>query len=239
MMDYIWINPVTDSMYDKRTLNDFLHRRGYQRIEASGDWMTVVREKYRSCLEQTRDTVLDMRCPKIRTLLEGLGELKYVTIPDIKPILIHCGQEISERQDLKGQTKIITTPCQSLADMGNELKLKDTRFVSWNVFLEELGSKPEGMLPEESPIPPGFFDGLDVKTDSVTGEEEIRYFFENNKHKDVQLVELLYCKEGCHNGDGIVSCKEGCHKENGGIGCKEEYQEGDDAIGYKGHRESR
>lgn len=205
-MAYIWINPVVDSMYDKERLNDFLHRHGYQRMEASVDWMKVVQEKYRSLLEQSEETVLDMRCPKIRTLIEDVGEVENVTMPDIKPILIHCGREVSERDDLLGEEKIITTPCQSLADMGNKLGLKDTRFVSWNVFLEELGNSPAGTLLKESPIPPGFFKELDVKTDSVTGEEAIRHFFKSNKHRDVQLVELLYCKDGCHNGDGIVGC---------------------------------
>ena len=214
-MAYIWINPVVDSMYDKEKLNDFLRRHGYQRMETSGDWMTVVREKYQSAIEQTKDTVLDMRCPKIRTLLEDIGELEQITIPDIKPILIHCGEEASEREDLQGEEKVITTPCQSLADMGNALDLKDTRFISWNVFLAELGSSPEGTLPDESPIPPGFFKELDVKTDSVTGEEDIRNFFENNKHKNVQLVELLYCKEGCHNGDGIIGCNAGDDYKHG------------------------
>lgn len=206
-MAYIWINPVVDSMYDKEKLNDFLQQHGYQRIEASGDWMKVVREKYCSLLGQSEDTVLDMRCPEIRTLIEGMGEVEGVTMPDVKPILIHCGKETGEREDLQREEKIITTPCKSLADMGNELRLKDTRFVPWNVFLSELGSSPEGVLPDESPIPPGFFKELDVKTDSVTGEEAIRHFFKSNQHRDVQLVELLYCKDGCHNGDGIVGCK--------------------------------
>ncbi len=238
-MAYIWINPVADSMYDKDTLDDFLYRHGYQRIEVSGDWIAVVKEKYQSAIEQTEDTVLDMRCPKIRTLLETIGEIDKTTIPDIKPILIHCGQEASEREELKGEEKIITTPCQALADMGNELGLKDTRFISWNGFLKEIGSEPEGILPRKSPIPPGFFEGLDLRTDSVTGEEEIRRFFENNQHKDLQLVELLYCKEGCHNGDGIIGCKKSCHNEDGIIGCKagDDYRHG--SVEGKGSVESR
>ncbi len=206
-MAYIWINPVTDSMYEPDMLNDFLHQHGYQRLETSKDWLGIVREKYRQTMEGTTDTVLDMRCPKTKELLEELEDCSNVTIPDIKPILIHCGEEISEREDLQGEEKIITTPCQALADMGNRLGLKDTRFVSWKVFLEMLGSKPEGLLPQKSPIPPGFFKELGLKTISLSGEEEIRNYFKKNMLDDVQLVELLYCKEGCHNGDGIRGCK--------------------------------
>ena len=39
---------------------------------------------------------------------------------------------------------------------------------------------------------------------SVTGEKEIRSFFEKEIPENIQLVELLYCEDGCHNGDGIV-----------------------------------
>ncbi len=207
-MAYIWINPVTDSMYEEKVLNDFLRKHGYHRIETNQDWMAVVKEKYRSEIQKDRGTVLDMRCPKIRTLLEEIGEVENVVMPEINPILIHCGQEAGERNDLKGKVKIVTTPCQALADMGNRMELKDTRFVSWNTFLEELGSRPDGRKSKKSPIPPGFFDELEQKTESVTGKKEICDFFQNQKHKDFQLVELLYCKDGCHNGDGVVGCYE-------------------------------
>ena len=51
-MTYIWINPVADSMYDKDTLKDFLHQHGYQRIEITGDWLNVVKEKYQAAIEE-------------------------------------------------------------------------------------------------------------------------------------------------------------------------------------------
>ena len=140
---------------------------------------------------------------KIREMLEEMGGVSGVTIPDIKPILIHCGMEGSQRDDLREEEKIITTPCQALADMGNELELKNTWFVPWNRFLESIGSELPGILPKDSPIPPGFFEELEGKVDSVTGEEEIRQYFEDYVPGKAKLVEMLYCKDGCHNGDGI------------------------------------
>lgn len=205
-MPYIWINPVTDSMYEPDVLNKFLCQHGYKRFNTSSDWLKVVKEKYRLAVNQTTNTVIDMRCPKTKELLKEMGMTSNVTIPEIKPILIHCGQESSERKDLQDEEKIITTPCQALADMGNALGLENTWFVPWNKFIESIGSKPTARIPKESPIPPGFFDELGLKTVSVTGEEEIRNYFENDISDEVQLVEILFCKEGCHNGDGIRIC---------------------------------
>lgn len=206
-MAYIWINPVTDSMYEPDVLNEFLRHHGYKRFEASSDWLAIVKEKYRSAVCQTTHTVMDMRCPKIKELLDELGVTTDVIIPEINPILIHCGQEGSEREDLRDEEKIITTPCQALADMGNALGLEDTRFVTWNQLLESIGDEPVGVQPKESPIPPGFFDELGLKTVSITGEEEIRNYFENGVPDEVQLVEMLFCRQGCHNGDGIRMCE--------------------------------
>lgn len=207
-MAYIWVNPVADKMYEPEALNAFLRQHGYQRFYTSKDWLEIVREKYRDVVERAKKPVMDMRCPKIKELLDDMHIDSEVCVPEIKPILIHCGQEGSEKQSLLGEEKIITTPCQALADMGNTLALKDTRFVPWNQFVEMLGEEPKRVLPKESPIPPGFFAGLNVKNVSVTGEEEIRTYFAAGVPKDIQLVEMLFCKNGCHNGDGIKRCGE-------------------------------
>lgn len=90
-MAYIWINPVTASMYEPEVLNEFLHRHGHKRFEISGDWLTVVKEKYRLAAEHTARPIMDVRCPKIRELLEEKDSASDVTIPEINPILIHCG----------------------------------------------------------------------------------------------------------------------------------------------------
>lgn len=202
-MAYIWINPVTDTMYETDKLNEFLRRHGYKRITVSEDWITIVKEKYRSAVEQASAAVIDMRCPKTGEVLEDAGISAEVTVPKIYPILIHCGQELSGREDLQDEEKIITTPCQALADMGNALGLKDTRFVPWNQFLKSLGGDLRCIPPKGSPIPPGFFDELRLKTVYVSGEAEMRRFFKHPIPEEVQLVEMLFCKEGCHNGDGV------------------------------------
>lgn len=216
-MAYIWINPVTAGMYAPEVLDRFLTSHGYKRFHTEKDWLTVVKEKYREAIHQTTHTVIDMRCPKIKELLIDYKlEPKYnINIPDIYPILIHCSQEASEREDLLKEEKIITTPCQALADMGNALELPKTSFVPWRQFLQSLGEEPDGIVPQESPIPPGFFTDLDVKSVSISGEEEIRDYFENFVPDQVQVAELLFCKNGCHNGDGIRGCAEIACSANG------------------------
>lgn len=203
-MAYIWINPVTESMYESEVLNEFLRRHGYKRFKTSTDWLAVVKEKYRLAVEQATHTVMDVRCPKCKDVLGELGITSDATIPEIEPILIHCGREVSKQEELRDEEKIITTPCQALADMGNNLGLNDTCFVPWNRFIESLGEGAMEIKPKKSPIPPGFFDEMGLKTVSITGEEEIRNYFKDYAPNQVQLVEMLYCKEGCHNGDGIV-----------------------------------
>jgi len=90
-MAYIWINPVVDRMYEPETLNTFLARHGHKRLYTSGDWLGAVKEKYRLAVEQSAKPVMDVRCPKVKELLEELEGLTNVVIPEIKPILIHCG----------------------------------------------------------------------------------------------------------------------------------------------------
>lgn len=206
-MSYVWINPVADSMYEPDVLDEFLSTHGYKRFHTSVDWLSIVREKYRLAVSSSEKTVVDMRCPKTKKLLEEMGVTSNVMLPEIDPILIHSGQEASRQKNLQNEEKIITTPCQALADMGNGLGLENIWFVPWNKFIEMIGSEPEARIPKESPIPPGFFDELGLKTVSITGEDEIRNYFKQDMSEEVQLVEVLYCKDGCHNGDGIKGCR--------------------------------
>ena len=202
-MKYIWINPVTESMYEPAALDNFLKHHDFKRVFASSHWLDVVKEKYKQAVATADHTVIDMRCPKIIHLIEAYDLKEEVHIPDIEPILIHCGREISKREDLRGKEKIITTPCQALADLGNSLGLKETRFLPWNQLMIATGGKIAASSLSESPIPPGFFDGLDCNMISLTGKENLCDLFENPYFDQYDLIELLYCKDGCHNGDGV------------------------------------
>ena len=205
-MAYIFINPVVANMYVKEELNELLLSNGYSRVEVETDWHKIVKEKYNETLKSTEKTLLDQRCPlAIDTISEYINN-NDALIPQIDPILIHCGIELANREDLKGKKKIITTPCESLATYGNSKNLEDTMFVSWKEFIKNLNSHDKSMvrLLDESPIPPGYFDSLEAKVTSLSGEENIVSYFKNNLHKKDDLVEMLYCTNGCNNGDGVL-----------------------------------
>ena len=205
-MAYIFINPVVGNMYKKEELDELLLNNGYSRVEVETDWHKIVKEKYNETLKSTEKTLLDQRCPlAIDTISEYIND-EDTLIPQIDPILIHCGIELANREDLKGKKKIITTPCESLASYGNKKNLEDTTFISWKEFIKNLNSHDKSMvrLLDESPIPPGYFDSLEAKVTSLSGEENIVSYFKNNLHKKDDLVEMLYCTNGCNNGDGVL-----------------------------------
>ena len=205
-MAYIFINPVVDNMYIKEELDELLVNNGYSRVDVENDWHKIVKEKYNQALKSTEKTVLDKRCPlAIETIDEYINE-DYAFIPQIDPILIHCGIELANREDLKGKKKVITTPCESLAAYGNKKNLEDTTFISWKEFVKKLNSHDKSMVKmlDESPIPPGYFNSLEAKVSSLSGEENIVSYFKNNTYKENDLVEMLYCTNGCNNGDGVL-----------------------------------
>ena len=205
-MAYIFINPVVANMYVKEELNELLLSNGYSRVEVETDWHKIVKEKYNETLKSTQKTILDKRCPlAIDTISEYIND-NDALIPQIDPILIHCGIELANREDLKGKKKIITAPCDSLASYGNSKNLEDTIFISWKEFLKDLNNteKATDKLLDASPIPPGYFNSLDAKVTSLSGKENIVSYFKNNLHKEDDLVEMLYCTNGCNNGDGVL-----------------------------------
>lgn len=203
-MTYLWINPVSERMISENSLKTLLEAHKLVQVRCCEDWVSIVRQKYAALMAYTAGTVADARCPAAVDLVREIEP--QIQVADIEPILFHCAREISSRLDLSDGSKIITTPCRILAERGNELGLKDTRFVSWKDFLAELGEKLEP-APSASPIPPGFFAGLPFPVVSLSGQEEIAGYMRDHCGKEEQklkrLMELLYCSQGCHVGDGV------------------------------------
>ena len=204
-MKEIWINPVTAAMYEPKKLDEFLQKHGYRQYISTKDWAETVRRKYKAAVNNTSDTVIDIRCPKINELLDayGMRSKEGIFVPDIHPILIHYAKEASIKAYTEQKEILITTPCQALADMGNNMQLSGVRFISWSCLVMELGEEPARKQLNDSPIPPGFFNSLNSKTVSISGDEEISEYFTHFIPGEASLAELLYCKNGCHNGDGI------------------------------------
>lgn len=205
-MAYIFINPVVGNMYRKEELDELLLNNGYSRVEVENDWHKIVKEKYNEALKSTEKTLLDKRCPLAIDTIDKYVNEDDAFIPQIDPILIHCGIELANREDLKGKKKVITTPCESLASYGNKKNLEDTIFISWKEFIKDLDlhDKATVKLLDESPIPPGYFNSLEAKISTLSGKENIEEYFRSNLYKESDLVEMLYCTNGCNNGDGVL-----------------------------------
>ena len=198
------MNPVVDRMYPENVLNPFLLKNGYTRVYCETDWAQIVKEKYKNALQKTTATIMDMRCPmSVHLSKECVKKDVQAIFPEIEPILIHCAKEISERENLKGKEKIIITPCQSLAQMGNKLQLNETIFYTWTSFLHKLKKPLYGKALDNTPIPLGYFSEIAVEKWSLSGEESITKYLLSEEWKKKRLIEMLYCHEGCHNGDGI------------------------------------
>ena len=184
-MQYLWINPVSAGMCEEDSLKRFLERHGLTRVECRGDWGRIVRERYEASL-RAGVTLADARCPEAVRLLEEIQKkpenesgIENLKVAPIEPILLHCARELSTRPDLADGEKIITTPCQSLAVLGNSLGLENTRFIAWNRLA---GGEVRVRAIEDSPIPPGYFagicrkDGQAAKVESVSSPEKISCF---------------------------------------------------------------
>lgn len=203
-MTYIFINPVTQGMYDKRELTDFLNSNSFVQVFCEKDWISFVKKSYKNALELNDEmTFLDMRCPKAVSFVKEKFTDAAIAFPKIEPILIHCAREIAGRYSESGSV-LITTPCASLAEYGNSLNLKNTRFISWNDFINVNDCRLKKNHLEASPIPPGFFTDVEKNTLSVTGQLSIEKIFRSESYKSARLVEMLFCSDGCNNGDGVL-----------------------------------
>ncbi len=202
-MTCIFLNPVVEQMYARKELYSFLERRGFRPVSCSKNWGDIVLEKYRKAAEESHRAIADVRCPRAAHMVRRLKCKDGLSLPNIEPILFHCAREISVRPELKGMQKLITTPCEILADEGNSLGLLETEFLTWNEFLRRIGESFPGQKLEKSPIPPGFFAGME-KVDSITGAGEIEEYLKKENWRGRKMVEMLWCGGGCHNGDGVI-----------------------------------
>ena len=203
-MAFILINPVTLNMYNKHELKTFLKENDFEQVFCSKDWISVVKTKYKNAIKSnSHATVADMRCTAAVSFSKEKTSCKNLVFPQIEPILIHCAREISDTYAQNGSV-VITTPCHQLADYGNSLNLKNTRFVSWNNFAKKYKCPLKKVHLEESPIPPGFFSDVEKNVLSVTGKDLIQEAFESGNYKSARLVEMLFCSGGCNNGDGVL-----------------------------------
>lgn len=209
MKNYLWINPVAAKMYGEElpAIQEQLEQKGYILVSCEQQ-LSYVEQQYKEYAKTTDQTILDCRCPESIKLLDSVNLTGQFAKPQIEPILLRTSRVLHETYVKEENDQlIITCPCTQLRDFTRE-QLSDLRGITcltWKEFIEQQGMKTLGPI-EESPIPLGFFRQAFDHVLEVSGKEEIINEVKavsESKNTEYDVIEMLYCKDGCNNGNGI------------------------------------
>ena len=203
MKKVVWLNPVVKNIYDFAALKEILQDKGFSVAECEKDHVKSVKNAYKNALTQS-ELIYDSRCPRAVNFIRANFKEQADLISNLNPILIESALELSAKLK-EDEWLYVTTPCEDLAELGIGLNLARTTFLTWKSFREQNAINLKMRNIEQSPIPPGFFTNLDVKTLSLSSKEKIEnaLSYKFSELKNYQIIELLYCENGCHNGDGL------------------------------------
>ena len=203
MKKVVWLNPVVKNIYDFAALKEILQNKGFSVVECKKDHVKSVKNAYKNGLTQS-ELIYDSRCPRAVNFIRANFKEQAVFISNLNPILIESALELSSKLK-EDEWLYVTTPCEDLAQLGRELNLARTTFLTWRSFREQNAINLKTRNIEQSPVPPGFFTNLGVKTLSLSSKERIEnaLSYKFSELKNYQIIELLYCENGCHNGDGL------------------------------------
>ena len=203
MKKVVWLNPVVKNIYDFAALKEILQDKGFSVAECEKDHVKSVKNAYKNALTQS-ELIYDSRCPRAVNFIRANFKEQADLISNLNPILIESALELSAKLK-EDEWLYVTTPCEDLAELGRGLNLARTTFLTWKSFREQNAINLNMRSIEQSPIPPGFFTNLDVKTLSLSSKEKIEnaLSYKFSELKNYQIIELLYCENGCHNGDGL------------------------------------
>ena len=203
MKKLVWLNPVVKSIYDFAALKKSLQDKGFSVMECEKDHVNSVKNAYKNSLAQKK-LIFDSRCPRAANFIRANFKEHASLISNLNPILIESATELNSKLK-EDEWLYVMTPCEDLAELGRELNLARTTFLTWKSFREQNAINLKMRSIEQSPIPPGFFINLGVKTLSLGSKENIQntLSYKFSELKNYQIIELLYCENGCHNGDGL------------------------------------
>ena len=203
MKKVVWLNPVVKNIYDFAALKEILQNKGFSVVECEQDHVKSVKNAYKNALAQ-KELIYDSRCPRAVNFIRANFKEQAALISNLNPILIESALELSAKLK-EDEWLYVTTPCEDLAELGRGLNLARTTFLTWKSFREQNAINLKMRNIEQSPIPPGFFTNLGVKTLSLGSVEKIQnaLSYKFSELKNYQIIELLYCENGCHNGDGL------------------------------------
>ena len=203
MKKVVWLNPVVKNIYDFAALKEILQNKGFSVVECEKDHVKSVKNAYKNTLAQS-ELIYDSRCPRAVNFIRANFKEHASLISNLNPILIETAMELSSKLK-EDEWLYVTTPCEDLAELGRGLNLARTTFLTWKSFREQNEINLEMKRLGASPIPPGFFTNLGVKTLSLGSAEKIQnaLSYKFSELKNYRIIELLYCENGCHNGDGL------------------------------------
>ena len=203
MKKLVWLNPVVKSIYELAALKKSLQDKGFSVMECEKDHANSVKNAYKNALAQ-KELIYDSRCPRAVNFIRENFKEQAAFISNLNPILIESALELSAKLK-EDEWLYVTTPCEDLAELGRGLNLERTTFLTWKSFREQNEINLETKKLEASPVPPGFFTNLGVKTLSLGSAEKIQnaLSYKFRELKNYRVIELLYCENGCHNGDGL------------------------------------
>ena len=203
MKKVVWLNPVVKNIYDFAALKEILQEKGFGVVECEKDHIKSVKNAYKNALVKN-EIIFDSRCPRAVNFIRANFKEQADLISNLNPILIESAMELSAKLK-EDEWLYVTMPCEDLAELGRGLNLARTTFLTWKSFREQNEINLEMKRLGASPIPPGFFTNLGVKTLSLGSKEKIQnaLSYKFSELKNYQIIELLYCENGCHNGDGL------------------------------------
>ena len=203
MKKVVWLNPVVKNIYDFAALKEILQDKGFSVVECEKDHVNSVKNAYKNGLAQS-ELIFDSRCPRAVNFVRANFKEQATLISNLNPILIESAIELSSKLK-EDEWLYVTTPCEELAELGRRLNLARTTFLTWKSFREQNAINLKMRSIEQSPISPGFFANLGVKTLSLGSKEKIEnaHPYKFSELKNYRIIELLYCENGCHNGDGL------------------------------------
>lgn len=209
---FVWLNPVIDRMAgnDYPALLEAIESRGYT-VATCTEALPEVREAYRSHLGRSPvKPLIDARCPRITSVIREKFPRLSAQIAPIQPILIVCAGILYRRHVAPNPRKAsltVITPCSDLEDYGKALFGDRIRFKTWKAFQRDEGLMQLFPRADASPVPPGFFAYPGVRVLERNGAENVTDLLGRVEGKrldpQVEILELLYCRDGCHNGDGV------------------------------------
>lgn len=207
MKKYIWLNPVTTTALTKANIDyrNLLNSCGYIYVDIDTSLINEVKDKYIDYCEDNTRTIIDARCPKAIEIIKKEYPCLCQNVAPIEPIFITCANYLLNKWVLHDDDAILfmIAPCSSLCNHGNALFKNDVVFLTWKDFCLK-NNLHINIETDITPIPLGFFDNTSLNVAKLTGEDNIINSIDTLISSDSKdLVEILYCPNGCHNGDGL------------------------------------